>query len=868
MAALPRCVFALLFIPACSFLYAAPPTDAELEQAVRDLSDKRFAVREKASKLLWQAGAAAEPHLKKAEQSSDAETARRAHEILEKFRYGLFVDTPRELALLIEEYRGGDREARKTVVGKMVALGKPGFDVVQRLLQRESDTDRAAIFAQVTQDAPRGVARSILAGDHEFTLKLLQICLTSELDEAPTNYAAYHYFNNSVDSAINRWLPEWNASKSKNAGVVLVHLYRVKGDFAAAGKIAAAIPSDSLVEQLLWEQSSWKQLAQRDADSPRDALSLGFAATVQRLAGDPKGFEKSLAAIRKLAESDDRFDLRTAAEAMLLNGQAKEAIELLSDRKKNVSLAFDLLCSQMRYKDAFALAAETKLLDGDEEFRLDLRRARMWYVLGDKDLALQTLNRLAGTLKEPGQSTSARDLIKVLIRLMQRDRAAEVCGNYLAAIQQNGATSGWGELLEPLFGQHAEAAEVWWNFLARKSPKEDPASRMRKIVQLFEGKPVKERDDWAAELATAPAVTAEYPASFQAVAAADVLRLAGKRDEASKLLEASIKIKPTSAACLRLGDLLADAKRYKEAAQQYESAFKADPGSEISVYLNGWALAKDGQEKEGKRLMDLSHWLPLGNESARGKFADELERRGFADAAARERGLVLTVGWYRQWHVGNVLNHAARQAIRKKYFDKAADFSEKALAGSLRMGASYVENSAYLIVPQAILQLHARALLAKDKPEEALKLIHGSLEVLPNNLELILEVVPPLEKVGRKKDADELCSVAFAAYEKLARDYPNSAFLHNSYSWLAANCRRELDRALEHAEAAVKLEPKAAGYIDTLAEVHFRRGDKAKAIELMKQCAALEPKSAYYRKQLDRFAAGDINSPVPETDEE
>src|SRR6516162_2491874 len=155
MPALPRCVFALLFIPACSFLYAAPPTDAELEQAVRDLSDKRFAVREKASKLLWQAGVSAEPHLKKAEQSSDAETARRAHEILEKFRYGLFVDTPRELALLIEEYRGGDREARKTVVGKMVALGKPGFDVVQRLLQRESDTDRAAIFAQVTQDAPR-----------------------------------------------------------------------------------------------------------------------------------------------------------------------------------------------------------------------------------------------------------------------------------------------------------------------------------------------------------------------------------------------------------------------------------------------------------------------------------------------------------------------------------------------------------------------------------------------------------------------------------------------------------------------------------------------------------------------------------------
>jgi hypothetical protein len=50
--------------------------------------------------------------------------------------------------------------------------------------------------------------------------------------------------------------------------------------------------------------------------------------------------------------------------------------------------------------------------------------------------------------------------------------------------------------------------------------------------------------------------------------------------------------------------------------------------------------------------------------------------------------------------------------------------------------------------------------------------------------------------------------------------------------------------------------------------VHFRRGEKDQAIAAMKKCAAMEPKTAYYRKQLTRFAAGDINSDVPESDDD
>ena len=53
-------------------------------------------------------------------------------------------------------------------------------------------------------------------------------------------------------------------------------------------------------------------------------------------------------------------------------------------------------------------------------------------------------------------------------------------------------------------------------------------------------------------------------------------------------------------------------------------------------------------------------------------------------------------------------------------------------------------------------------------------------------------------------------------------------------------------------------------YDRTLAEVHFQRGDKDKAIELMKKCLELEPANRYFKKQAQRFEAGDPKAKLPD----
>ena len=119
--------------------------------------------------------------------------------------------------------------------------------------------------------------------------------------------------------------------------------------------------------------------------------------------------------------------------------------------------------------------------------------------------------------------------------------------------------------------------------------------------------------------------------------------------------------------------------------------------------------------------------------------------------------------------------------------------------------------------------------------------------------------------VEHQKDADELLSKLVDVHEKTCKEYPNSAANHNSLAWLLACCRRQLDKALEHAKKAVELAPEQAGYLDTLAEVHFQRGEKDKAIAHMKKCLEMEPQRPFFRKQLKRFEAGDPKADLPST---
>src|SRR5262249_43645786 len=155
----------------------------------------------------------------------------------------------------------------------------------------------------------------------------------------------------------------------------------------------------------------------------------------------------------------------------------------------------------------------------------------------------------------------------------------------------------------------------------------------------------------------------------------------------------------------------------------------------------------------------------------------------------------------------------------------------------------FVDPSAYFGVPHDMLVFRARGLLAAGKVDEAMEQARACLKVTPGHQELVSGMVPELDKLGRKKEADELFGLAWSAYTKMLADHPESPTARGALANLGANCRRELDKALAYAKDAVAADPASASYREALAEVHFRRGERAEAVAAMTRLSEEAPRS-------------------------
>jgi uncharacterized Ntn-hydrolase superfamily protein len=81
----------------------------------------------------------------------------------------------------------------------------------------------------------------------------------------------------------------------------------------------------------------------------------------------------------------------------------------------------------------------------------------------------------------------------------------------------------------------------------------------------------------------------------------------------------------------------------------------------------------------------------------------------------------------------------------------------------------------------------------------------------------------------------------------------DDAGMLNSLAWFTAINDVFLPEALSAAKLAVSLEPGNSNILDTLAEVHFRIGNRKEAIAVMEKALSLSPDDNYLKGQLARF---------------
>ena len=97
---------------------------------------------------------------------------------------------------------------------------------------------------------------------------------------------------------------------------------------------------------------------------------------------------------------------------------------------------------------------------------------------------------------------------------------------------------------------------------------------------------------------------------------------------------------------------------------------------------------------------------------------------------------------------------------------------------------------------------------------------------------------------------------AMAVLQEYIDADPEEVGRYNSVAWFCFQNKFALEHGVTTAQKGLELDAKASYLWDTLAELLYVQGKKKEAIAAIKHAIKADPKDAYYKKQLARFAAG------------
>ena len=846
---------------------------AQVKKWIDELGDADFTTRENAHKNLWKAGSDAEEQLKVALKGDDAEIRKRSLELLEKFKWGIYHDSPIAIIDLIQAYQSGTLQDKEKSIAKLIEMGGLGVKSVIKIINAEEQEEvRNSVLSYASKSVSKVIPYLIEKNEFKFLDQILQMMLENRAEGVFSNYAVYAILSASTDKIINQ------LSKNKPPKIsdeinkeILAYLYRSKGEHNDALKFAKESKNPELYTQLALEASKWKVVLDTD-HFPDDLLlgKLGYKLAMYRLANEKTEFDGAKKTLMEIAEEltgkdkngvESTEQLFQAAKIALLNYMVPEGIDSLLKNKKRMMVA-EIYASRFEFDKIKSLIEEAKTENAKDVPALEIHWAKILYGLGEKEQALKILDQYSSRIADKSEGDWPLKLVHAWILIKKRDRALDDAANYLQKIEHREAS---GRMLNKMFGDDSEFYDPLFRFFFKKKNTETAQAVIKQINDLHDKKleskvVVKLIDDL---LEYASTVTAEESVSLKNAAGA-ILKKYGL-DE--KLKELADKF-GSETILLSLADLYAEKKEWAKARDSFKVAWDKDKSKSIIAFMIAKMEENIGDKAQASKWKDLATWAPLGNEQVRLDFAYALGKRNYVDDALIQFDLVSKTGEPGSYSVGASSRALASRLIEKKSFEKAADGYELAMLRCMTPFVSFTQSQAYVNVPSLIARLRCRAAIDTGDFDKVDSFAAKAFDLQPGEVELPILVYQPLIAKGKKELADKIFASAKKSIQKVGDDYPNCAWAHNSAAWLSACCKSDLIWGLNQAEVAIKLDGKSAAHLDTLAEVLFQLKRQKEAVEAQTKAVALEPTKIYYKKQLKRIQNGDPSVDRPEENDD
>ena len=106
---------------------------------------------------------------------------------------------------------------------------------------------------------------------------------------------------------------------------------------------------------------------------------------------------------------------------------------------------------------------------------------------------------------------------------------------------------------------------------------------------------------------------------------------------------------------------------------------------------------------------------------------------------------------------------------------------------------------------------------------QALDAIEKAIAINPKRDSYYFERGALLERMGRNEEA-------IASMKKALEINPNHSNAHNFIGYLYATRNIELDKALEHLEQAISIQPRNGYFLDSLGWIYYKKGDMEQAL--------------------------------------
>jgi tetratricopeptide (TPR) repeat protein len=846
---------------------------AQVKKWIDELGDADFTTRENAHKNLWKAGSDAEEQLKVALKGDDAEIRKRSLELLEKFKWGIYHDSPIAIIDLIQAYQSGTLQDKEKSIAKLIEMGGLGVKSVIKIINAEEQEEvRNSVLSYASKSVSKVIPYLIEKNEFKFLEQILQMMLENRAEGVFSNYAVYAILSSSTDKIINE------LSKNKPPKIsdeinkeILAYLYRSKGEHNDALKFAKESKNPELYTQLALEASKWKVVLDTD-HFPDDLLlgKLGYKLAMYRLINEKTEFDGAKKTLVEIAEEltgkdkngvESTEQLFQAAKIALLNYMVPEGIDCLLKNKKRMMVA-EIYASRFEFDKIKSLIEEAKNENAKDVPSLEIHWAKILYGLGEKEQALKILDQYSSRIADKSEGDWPLKLVNAWILIKKKDRALDDAASYLQKIEHREAS---GRMLNKIFGDDSEFYDPLFRFFFKKKSTETAQGVIKQINDLHDKKleskvVVKLVDDL---LEYASTVTAEESVSLKNAAGAILKKYS--LDE--KLKELADKF-GSETILLSLADLYAEKKEWVKARDAFKVAWDKDKSKSIIAFMISKMEENIGDKTQASKWKDLATWSPLGNEQVRLDFAYALGKRNYMDDALIQFDLVSKTGEPGSYSVGASSRALASRLIEKKSFEKAADGYELAMLRCMTPFVSFTQSQAYVNVPSLIARLRCRSAIENGDFDKVDSFAAKAFDLQPGEVELPILVYQPLIAKGKKELADKIFASAKKTIQKVGDDYPNCAWAHNSAAWLSACCKSDLIWGLNQAEMAVKLDGKSAAHLDTLAEVLFQLKRQKEAVEAQTKAVALEPTKIYYKKQLKRIQNGDPSADRPEENDD